>query len=43
MRRENATFKTAFVSYEGSKLHNNDYYGSAVPLILYVLGMFGQK
>jgi len=28
MRRENATFKTAFVSYEGSKLHNNDYYGS---------------
>ena len=29
MRRENSTFKSAFVSHEGSKLFNNDYYGSA--------------
>lgn len=29
MRRENSKFNAAFVSYEGSKLFNNDYYGSA--------------
>jgi len=29
MRRENSTFKTSFVSNEGTKLFNNDYYGSA--------------
>jgi len=29
MRRENSSFKTSFVSYEGSKLYNNDYYGCA--------------
>jgi len=29
MRRENSTFNAAFVSYEGSKLYNNDYYGCA--------------
>jgi len=29
MRRENSDFNAAFVSYEGSKLYNNDYYGCA--------------
>jgi len=29
VRRENSKFNAAFVSYEGSKLFNNDYYGSA--------------
>jgi serine/threonine protein phosphatase PrpC len=29
MRKENSSFQTAFVSYEGSKLFNNDYYGAA--------------
>ena len=29
MRRENSKFNAAFVSYEGSELFNNDYYGSA--------------
>lgn len=29
MRRENSKFNAAFVSNEGSKLFNNDYYGSA--------------
>ncbi|MCL2343190.1 MAG: hypothetical protein FWC62_04730 [Firmicutes bacterium] len=29
MRRENSKFNAAFASFEGSKLFNNDYYGSA--------------
>jgi serine/threonine protein phosphatase PrpC len=29
MRRENSKFNTAFISYEGAKLYNNDYYGFA--------------
>jgi serine/threonine protein phosphatase PrpC len=29
MRRENSKFNAAFVSHEGSRLFNNDYYGSA--------------
>ena len=29
MRRENSKFNSAYVSHEGNKLFNNDYYGSA--------------
>jgi serine/threonine protein phosphatase PrpC len=29
MRRENSKFNTAFISYEGAKLFNNDYFGFA--------------
>jgi len=29
MRRENSVFNAAFISHEGDKLHNNDYYGCA--------------